>query len=474
MTGTRPSLNPYLKDFWRPPADPETGRRFKPRVRVLHGGRSSGKTWDTAAIAVFFASQYRVRILCTRMFQNRLQDSVYSEIKSQVERFSLTDQFEFTKNGIINTATGSEFLFYGIARNIDEIKGLSGIDILWIEEAHNLTKEMFDLLEPTVMRNEGAEIWVVFNPRSRRDFAYDYMVTKGQHRPDYLVRQINYTENPFLSSTMIKTIEAKRLEDEDDFNHIYRGEPRDDDDLVIIKRAWLLACVDAHKKLDIKQGKMRAGYDVADSGDDKNALILASGNVSLASEQWKAKEDELYQSSERVYKVARDNEAMIVYDGLGVGAGTGSNYKKIKKADTSGQAYKVGDCIAWKASGEVMNKKKSFDGKVTNGEMFENVKAQSWWHYRKLAMNTYNAINKGMEFKPHELLSLSSEMDNLDQLIDELSAPYRAQSNNLKMMVEKKSDMAKRGIPSPNLADAEIMAKTPFIRVPKVIVQGFD
>ena len=36
---------------------------------------------------------------------------------------------------------GSEFAFYGIERNVDEIKSFEGCDILWIEEAHNLTKE---------------------------------------------------------------------------------------------------------------------------------------------------------------------------------------------------------------------------------------------------------------------------------------------------------------------------------------------
>ncbi len=43
-------MNPNLRDFWNTKAD----------VKVLKGGRGSGKTWDCAAFAIFLAANKQV------------------------------------------------------------------------------------------------------------------------------------------------------------------------------------------------------------------------------------------------------------------------------------------------------------------------------------------------------------------------------------------------------------------------------
>lgn len=155
----KPTLNPVLKPFWRAQA----------RIRVLHGGRSSSKSWDAAGFAIFLAQRYKVKFLCTRQFQNKIEESVYSLLKIQIERFGLRDEFDILRNKIIHKTTGSEFLFYGLWRHIDEIKSLEGVDVCWIEEAHNLTKDQWDILEPTI-RKEGSQFWIIFNPKLTNDF----------------------------------------------------------------------------------------------------------------------------------------------------------------------------------------------------------------------------------------------------------------------------------------------------------------
>src|SRR5690348_4909125 len=108
----QPTLNPALRDFWLTPA----------RNRILYGGRSSSKSWDAAGFAVFLAQQCKIRVLCTRQFQNRIEESVYTLLIMQIDRFGLRDQFQILQNKIICRTTGSEFLFYGLWRSIDEIK----------------------------------------------------------------------------------------------------------------------------------------------------------------------------------------------------------------------------------------------------------------------------------------------------------------------------------------------------------------
>ena len=59
------------------------------------------------------------------------------------------------------------------------------------------------------------------------------------------------------------------------------------------------------------------------------------------------------------------------------------------------------------------------------------------------------------------MISLSSDIPDLEYLKAELSRPRVDYDNNGKVRVESKKDMRKRGIPSPNKADALVMCFAP-------------
>jgi len=59
------------------------------------------------------------------------------------------------------------------------------------------------------------------------------------------------------------------------------------------------------------------------------------------------------------------------------------------------------------------------------------------------------------------MISISSDCEHLDALIDELSTPRRDFDNRGKVKVESKKDLGKRDVASPNKADAFIMAFAP-------------
>ena len=453
MTAT---LNPNLKKFWRTKAD----------TKVLKGGRASSKTWDCAGFAVFLASRYTVKFLCMRQFQNKIKESVYAILCIQIERFGLKDQFDILAAEIRHKKTGSSFHFYGIHRDIAEIKGFEGADIGWIEEGEGLTKDQWSVIEPTI-RSEGAECWILYNPRLVSDFVETF-----RHDLDngVLVEQINYDRNPFLSNSMIRKINRLKDSDYDEFEHIYLGVPKKDDDDVVIKRSWIEAAIDAHIKLGIEaKGYSQIGYDVADGGADLNSQIRRKGIVAVWGEHWKAKEDELLDSCKRVYSEAFKHRAKIRYDSIGVGATCGAKFKEInedaKEADPVHVDVRYGKFVA---SGKIINpdeyymepdpSAESTEDGVTNKDFFENLKAQEWWTTADRFRNTYNAVVKGYEFKEHELISISSDMANLANLITELSTPRRKFSKNGKVMVESKEDLKKREVDSPNDADAFINA----------------
>lgn len=446
----RASLNPALKGFWL----------AKARNRVLIGGRSSSKSWDAAGFATFLTDNYKLRVLCVRQFQNRIEESVYALLKIQIERFKLLRRFRILDNKIINNATGSEFMFYGLWRHITEIKSLESVDILWIEEGHSLTEDQWKILEPTI-RKEGSQVWIVFNPNLATDFAYKRFVVNPP--PDTIVRLINYDENPYLSQTMLKIIAAAKAESEqnndDEFDHIYMGVPRQDDDQVIIKRSWVMAAIDAHKKLEWDvTGRKRVGFDVADDGGDKNATIFAHGPVAYDSDMWRGGEDELLKSCTRTYAWARKHGADITYDSIGVGATAGAKFGELNAAladvrKVSYQKFNAGGAV-WQPEAVYMHQTK-------NKDQFLNIKAQAWWLVADRFRNTYNAVKNGTKYNVSEMISISSDMPMLTQLIDELCTPKRDFDTGGKVKVESKKDLKKREVASPNLADAFIMAFSP-------------
>lgn len=451
----RATLNPALRGFWLK----------KARNRVLIGGRMSSKSWDAAGFATYLADNARLRIMCVRQFQNRIEESVYALLKVQIERFGLDHRFDIQNNKIYNTGTGTEFMFYGLWRHITEIKSAEAVDILWIEEGHNLTADQWKILEPTIRKNHS-QVWIVFNPNLATDFAYKRFVSNPP--PDTIVRLINYDENPFLSDTARKVIENAKAESElsgdDEFAHVYLGVPRDDDDQVIIKRSWIMASIDAHVTLGLSEtGVKRLGFDVADSGADKCAQVLAHGPIVSWADMWKAGEDELLKSTTRVYAKAREFSASVVYDSIGVGAGCGAKFGELNAAqsDTKRVFY-----AKFNAGGAVWQPDAYYKTQTMNKDMFLNIKAQAWWLLADRFRNTYNAVKHGQKFRDDELISLHSDLPHLTQLIDELSTPRRDFDNNGKVKVESKKDLAKPtreggAQPSPNLADALVMCYAP-------------
>lgn len=448
--------NPALLDFW---GDGFFGSEIY-RYLVLTGGRSSTKSWDAAAVAILLADECSMKFLCCRQLQNRIDQSVYTLLVHRIGELGLRHKFKITNNKILHLETGSLFVFYGLWRHIEEIKSFEGADVCWIEEAHALTESQWVILNPTI-RKEGSQFWIIFNPNVSTDFAYQRFVVNPP--PKTLNRHINYDENPYLSNTLLDEINNLKEEDEDEYNHIYLGQPYDDDESVIIKRKWLTAAIDAHLKLGFEpEGERRIGFDVADDGGDRCVNIFAHGNVAVAMEAWKADEDDLIKSCKRTYNNALDTDSIVTYDATGMGANVGSKFKEINEdREEDDPECRLVKYEKFVAGGEILNPEKEYATGRLNKDMFSNFKAQAWWHVAGLLFNTWDAITNGTEYDPDELISISSEIDGIEKLISELSTPKKDLDNRSKVKVESKKDLEDREIPSPDLADAFVMAFCP-------------
>lgn len=437
-------------------------------IKVMRGGRGSAKSHSAIRIILARMQATRTHVGCFREIQKSIADSIKQTIESVIEDLGIRDEFYITDKEIRHMATGSKMVFAGLYRNVTSIKGMDWIDIAFCEEAENISEDSWNVLVPT-LRKPGAELMVCYNPKNILDathLRYGPGVCAAYTDETETVRysitkQINYCDNPFFTETSRIQMEQMRKDDPDLYDHIWLGMPNADSEQAIIKPSWIQAAVDAHLLLEFEpEGDKVVGQDVADEGKDTSALCYAHGSVVLDIDEWKGKDTNY--TARRCYAYAVEKNAdKLVYDSIGVGAGVKAelNQLRAKKGNTS-DAFGI---YGFNAGGGVIDPTHMYATGKLNSDMFYNVKAQAWWKLRDRFYKTYRAIKEGAEYPADELISLSSKLPHLEKLKAELSRPRVDYGDNGKVKVESKKDMAKRQIPSPNLADALIMCYAPVV-----------
>ena len=199
---------PFMEEHWN--------------YKVAYGGRGAGaKSTSFARMLIVQAFKEPHRILCTRETMNSIEESVYSMLRSQVNELGLNKYFRFEKSNITCKHNGSRFFFTGLRIDPDHIKSFNNVTRCWVEEAHNVTKDSWKALCPTIFRNEGAEIWVSFNPRKPEDPTSDMFLENP--RPHSLVVKLMPDDNPFFSQAMRTEMEFDFRKDPETAAHVWHG-----------------------------------------------------------------------------------------------------------------------------------------------------------------------------------------------------------------------------------------------------------
>ncbi len=202
-------------------------KQYKPfatesyRYKCVYGGRGKGATWQIARILLLKAMERPERILCTREFQNSINESVYEVLKSQIALLNLPG-FIVQKQSISH-ANGSQFFFKGLRHNIDSIKSIEGITICWVAEADKVPQESWDKLIPTV-RVEGSEFYIDFNTDSEEDPVYR-MLVEDKRGDSYVLFQ-TYKDNPYFPEVLQSEMEHDKNHDYDKYLWVWEGNAR--------------------------------------------------------------------------------------------------------------------------------------------------------------------------------------------------------------------------------------------------------
>lgn len=192
------------------------------RHYCYYGGRASAKSYDAGLHVLIEGMKRKVRILCTREYQNSIKESVHSLLVNLIDKYKLSS-WEVTNDKIRNTRTGSEIIFIGTHNNAQSIKSMENIGIVWCEEASTMSEESMDILIPTIRAAGSYFIWT-FNPITEFDPVWVKLAKNPDERT--YVRKVNSNEvEQLLSPEIIAEREKMRTENPELYEHIWLGMP---------------------------------------------------------------------------------------------------------------------------------------------------------------------------------------------------------------------------------------------------------
>lgn len=228
------------------------------REAAIWGGRSSLKSHTVARYLLIRARMAKTRILCAREYQNSIAESSHQLLTDLINLYDLRD-FKVTDKTIVNTETGSEFIFKGLHHNEQSIKSIEGVNIAWVEEAQTITQNSIEILTPTI-REEGSQIIYTYNRLMEEDPVHKRLVVEG--RPNTLKINVNYDiaiKYGWMAEVLIAEMEDDKKNRPSLYKHKWLGEPSSVEGRIY--RDWLMVEAIPHEARRVGRG-LDFGYSV--------------------------------------------------------------------------------------------------------------------------------------------------------------------------------------------------------------------
>jgi predicted fused transcriptional regulator/phosphomethylpyrimidine kinase len=390
-------------------------------IRSGHGvGKSAFLSW---VIIWWHTMHYPAKTGCTAPTAKQLNDVLWSELAKWHRQMKdpIRSWFEVRSDVLVLKSAPKES--FAVARTArkeepEAFQGLHSDNMLIIaDEASGIDDIIFEVSQGA-MSTPGAKTILTGNPTRTSGYFFD---THHKLRDKWWTLRVASGESKatYESNAYAQEIADAYGPDSNIFRVRVLGEfPQSEDDVVVP-----LHLVENAQNRDVKPGPGSViwGLDVARFGDDRSALAKRRGNALLDKTQfWRGKD--LMQLSNLIaaeYEMTPepDKPHRICVDAIGYGAGVAD---RLKEMGYPALAVNVAEQAA--------------------------------------AKKNYMRQRDELWFKAREwFMGLDCTMPADDELAAELTGVKYALTQGGKIQVESKDDMKRRGLRSPDLADAFCM-----------------
>ena len=206
---------------------------------------------------------------------------------------------------------------------------------------------------------------------------------------------------------------------------------------VCIPGAWVRAAVE----LDLPpSGPCVAGLDVAEMGSAECVFVSRRGPLVDHPRSWR--DMDTTQTAHLAADAAgRLGVVLVCYDADGMGAGVRAAFRATERP--------LRFMVRPVRGGAAASDARWPDGRLGR-ERFVNFRAELWWTLRARFEKAHAHVERGERFPPEEMISIPND----PRLIVDLSLPRFFVRETGKVQIEAKADMRRRGVKSPDFADA--------------------
>lgn len=389
-------------------------------VRSGHGvGKSTAVSW----LALWYIlTRYHAKIVITAPTSAQLYDALFAEIKRWVREMPepLQTLLEVKAERIELKEMPQENFISARTSRAEQPEALQGIHaenvMLIADEASGIPEQVFEAAAGSMSGHNAVTI-LLGNPVRSSGFFYD---THNRLSNEWWTRRVSCVDSPRVSEAYVKEMASRYGEESNAYRIRVLGEfPRSDDDTVIP-----MELLDLAVQRDVAPTNFAPlvwGLDVARFGSDSSALCKRKGNsVTEPIRVWRNLD--LMQLTGAVvaeYEALAPSErpAEILVDSIGLGAGV---VDRLRELNLPARGINVSESPAL-------------------GLTYRNLRAELW-HKAKAWLEKRDC-----------------RLPKDERLISELATVRYSFTSNGKIQIESKDEIRKRGLPSPDLADAFVL-----------------
>jgi phage terminase large subunit len=409
-----------------------------PMVSV-RSGQGVGKTGLEAVACIWFLTcRPNPRVVCTAPTRQQLNDVLWAEIAKWLETSKVKRLLKWTKTKIY--MIGHEKRWFATARTATKPENMQGFHeeyMLFIaDEASGIDDKIMEAILGTLSGPEN-KLLMCGNPTRTSGVFYD---SHHKDRGDYKTHKISSRDSTRTNKTNISMLERKYGKDSDVVRVRVDGEfPRAEPDVFIpLEFAEAAAMRDVYpadvdgETVIPNSAELHFGVDVSRFGDDETIILPRIGNVVPTLHRYT--KQGTTETAGWVVRHAKDymvlyhrSSCVVKIDDDGVGGGVTDIVRELVRVERL--PITVVDCHN--------------GGKAKDADHYENWGAESWANIKDL------------------LQEREIQIPNDEDLIGQLSTRKYSITPKGRIRLETKEDMKKRGLRSPDRADALVLAFAP-------------